>query len=110
MIRRPPRSTLFPYTTLFRSHRFEEWHTEPLVLGERDEHRGRLVVRDERGDVDGAREQDRAAQPEPLDERLDPPVVLRLITERADQDERGLGVDAAPVVREHSHEIILPLV
>src|SRR2546430_14740607 len=27
MIRRPPRSTLFPYTTLFRSHRtkFREW-------------------------------------------------------------------------------------
>src|SRR5256885_10249869 len=24
MIRRPPRSTLFPYTTLFRSHR--QWH------------------------------------------------------------------------------------
>src|SRR5258708_25702965 len=24
MIRRPPRSTLFPYTTLFRSHRFGE--------------------------------------------------------------------------------------
>src|SRR2546427_11763308 len=23
MIRRPPRSTLFPYTTLFRSHRFQ---------------------------------------------------------------------------------------
>src|SRR2546430_10309946 len=29
MIRRPPRSTLFPYTTLFRSvHR----HTPPLIL------------------------------------------------------------------------------
>src|SRR5258708_13200021 len=34
MIRRPPRSTLFPYTTLFRSdhlpprRRFMEWHTE----------------------------------------------------------------------------------
>src|SRR3712207_8485230 len=27
MIRRPPRSTLFPYTTLFRSH-------EPFALGE----------------------------------------------------------------------------
>src|SRR2546429_1221683 len=26
MIRRPPRSTLFPYTTLFRSHR--PWHAE----------------------------------------------------------------------------------
>src|SRR2546426_8611524 len=24
MIRRPPRSTLFPYTTLFRSHRLQE--------------------------------------------------------------------------------------
>src|SRR5438132_8183178 len=24
MIRRPPRSTLFPYTTLFRSHRYRE--------------------------------------------------------------------------------------
>src|SRR5258705_5194248 len=28
MIRRPPRSTLFPYTTLFRSH-----HTDPGTLG-----------------------------------------------------------------------------
>src|SRR3712207_7417333 len=25
MIRRPPRSTLFPYTTLFRSYRRERW-------------------------------------------------------------------------------------
>src|SRR3712207_7279564 len=25
MIRRPPRSTLFPYTTLFRSERFAAW-------------------------------------------------------------------------------------
>src|SRR3712207_9097103 len=25
MIRRPPRSTLFPYTTLFRSHRTDEY-------------------------------------------------------------------------------------
>src|SRR5258706_4494473 len=25
MIRRPPRSTLFPYTTLFRSGRLENW-------------------------------------------------------------------------------------
>src|SRR2546430_7616292 len=26
MIRRPPRSTLFPYTTLFRSHRVVLWN------------------------------------------------------------------------------------
>src|SRR5258708_11002017 len=25
MIRRPPRSTLFPYTTLFRSRRYRQW-------------------------------------------------------------------------------------
>src|SRR2546430_8998803 len=30
MIRRPPRSTLFPYTTLFRSVRLEEVHTRGL--------------------------------------------------------------------------------
>src|SRR5438105_9542126 len=28
MIRRPPRSTLFPYTTLFRSTRLAEWSQE----------------------------------------------------------------------------------
>src|SRR3712207_8340901 len=40
MIRRPPRSTLFPYTTLFRSRRE---HVDDLVqrLGE---HRGQLAV------------------------------------------------------------------
>src|SRR3712207_8141138 len=34
MIRRPPRSTLFPYTTLFRSTRAARWarqHGKPLV-------------------------------------------------------------------------------
>src|SRR2546430_6058149 len=35
MIRRPPRSTLFPYTTLFRSH--DAGHVAPLLLlGELD--------------------------------------------------------------------------
>src|SRR5260370_17447284 len=33
MIRRPPRSTLFPYTTLFRSHRPRRRH--PVVAGHR---------------------------------------------------------------------------
>src|SRR2546430_13390765 len=28
MIRRPPRSTLFPYTTLFRSHGSGEWYNQ----------------------------------------------------------------------------------
>src|SRR2546429_6881259 len=40
MIRRPPRSTLFPYTTLFRSHRDTAMvgrthgvHAEPITFG-----------------------------------------------------------------------------
>src|SRR5437773_6078520 len=32
MIRRPPRSTLFPYTTLFRSHRHPELVMEPGAI------------------------------------------------------------------------------
>src|SRR2546430_10576426 len=30
MIRRPPRSTLFPYTTLFRSHRLRQGERPPI--------------------------------------------------------------------------------
>src|SRR2546422_4176123 len=33
MIRRPPRSTLFPYTTLFRSQHLVERHAEGIEVG-----------------------------------------------------------------------------
>src|SRR2546422_7460368 len=33
MIRRPPRSTLFPYTTLFRSHRMTHLHADDESYG-----------------------------------------------------------------------------
>src|SRR3712207_7534199 len=39
MIRRPPRSTLFPYTTLFRSKDLRREVFDPLLA----EHRGRIV-------------------------------------------------------------------
>src|SRR5438105_5916037 len=42
MIRRPPRSTLFPYTTLFRSLRYHVW---PASLGCRNT--GQPLVRSE---------------------------------------------------------------
>src|SRR2546430_13294158 len=42
MIRRPPRSTLFPYTTLFRSH-----------LGQQEPHPVRVEVQHERKGVRG---------------------------------------------------------
>src|SRR2546426_8594331 len=36
MIRRPPRSTLFPYTTLFRSHAEDGLQHHPRVRSHRD--------------------------------------------------------------------------
>src|SRR3712207_8782861 len=44
MIRRPPRSTLFPYTTLFRSRQREHREREPDV----EEDRSRVLELDER--------------------------------------------------------------
>src|SRR2546427_12747139 len=41
MIRRPPRSTLFPYTTLFRSHRREIVALQ--VLDQREREHGAVV-------------------------------------------------------------------
>src|SRR5256885_14501767 len=41
MIRRPPRSTLFPYTTLFRSDAYLTTN-KPWALAEDDTRRGRL--------------------------------------------------------------------
>src|SRR2546426_9283401 len=38
MIRRPPRSTLFPYTTLFRSERFERATPTPVPASRQREH------------------------------------------------------------------------
>src|SRR3712207_7810337 len=36
MIRRPPRSTLFPYTTLFRSHHQDSQRQQPGLLAHQD--------------------------------------------------------------------------
>src|SRR2546422_8460065 len=47
MIRRPPRSTLFPYTTLFRSHvLLDEEHGDPALVDAAD---GADDVPDQRG-------------------------------------------------------------
>src|SRR3989454_5419907 len=43
MIRRPPRSTLFPYTTLFRSRRRGKAGTEPRRTGVDGQGRGRWL-------------------------------------------------------------------
>src|SRR5574337_1692738 len=46
MIRRPPRSTLFPYTTLFRSR---QWHPTPVLLPGKSHGRRSLVGCSPRG-------------------------------------------------------------
>src|SRR2546425_8265761 len=58
MIRRPPRSTLFPYTTLFRSG-----EAQGAVAAAQVEHRSRRAVgevaeQEQRAGVDGARRED----------------------------------------------------
>src|SRR5256886_4263651 len=45
MIRRPPRSTLFPYTTLFRSHILEELAGIPVSVEYASEYRYRRPLR-----------------------------------------------------------------
>src|SRR5687768_18374040 len=50
MIRRPPRSTLFPYTTLFRSYDGLRRRDETLAPGERAELEGRRVLDEEAQD------------------------------------------------------------
>src|SRR2546426_7820407 len=55
MIRRPPRSTLFPYTTLFRSHVGEadlRAQAEPSCLDAADLDRQADAALDRRDDVD----------------------------------------------------------
>src|SRR3712207_7598037 len=62
MIRRPPRSTLFPYTTLFRSERelasirtaIDELEVRTLLSGEYDSREALVTIRSEAGGVDAA--------------------------------------------------------
>src|SRR5256885_9302049 len=54
MIRRPPRSTLFPYTTLFRSHVIERFLPVPRGLDEDRELPADLFLADVLGERLGA--------------------------------------------------------
>src|SRR2546426_9500669 len=59
MIRRPPRSTLFPYTTLFRTARADRREGDLLPVGRL---RGRAGDRSRRGGATGARGGDGATE------------------------------------------------
>src|SRR3712207_8859373 len=78
MIRRPPRSTLFPYTTLFRSHRrgvpvlLEDavaGEAQRHVLGVRQELARQQVRPDRRRGVEVLRQQPVRAEVRPVGDR-----------------------------------------
>src|SRR3712207_7515624 len=64
MIRRPPRSTLFPYTTLFRSRDDDEELQDLVVDGRRQPAQGDVAEDDGRGD-------DQREPQRPAEQRLD---------------------------------------
>src|SRR2546427_7376095 len=67
MIRRPPRSTLFPYTTLFRSliHAASETREEPEHAPDRERQRDR-GARDAERDADAEDDAGQEIAPEPV--------------------------------------------
>src|SRR5437764_14699970 len=88
MIRRPPRSTLFPYTTLFRSVREEAlrmgptraWVARLNLLGGGDDLVHRVAQGPDRGrDQLGQRAAPRAQHGRPREQRLDADEPERLV-------------------------------
>src|SRR2546422_6724872 len=94
MIRRPPRSTLFPYTTLFRSRlpyfparmdRGEGWYRSERLLK-----RGRFEVRFSTGAERGcARSEEHTSE---LQSRLH--LVCRLLLEKKKKQHEHIGLSA----------------
>src|SRR2546422_1477699 len=74
MIRRPPRSTLFPYTTLFRSHRVHRHPVAKVHLGPRVIVEAAVHGHESRG---GARSEEHTSE---LQSRLH--LVCRLLLEK----------------------------
>src|SRR2546426_9243954 len=93
MIRRPPRSTLFPYTTLFRSRRAHERHRRGHCVAEQLAHRApggdapAPVPADESGQPDGVL-RPRARRSEEHTSELQSPcnLVCRLLLEKKKKD------------------------
>src|SRR5437773_6549957 len=88
MIRRPPRSTLFPYTTLFRSIRDE--YNYPKKKGIKDEC-SRLL---EASTMKSRRGLQQSRSEERFSRNAETDLVCRLLLEKKKQDDRhraGLG-------------------
>src|SRR2546425_8823329 len=94
MIRRPPRSTLFPYTTLFRSHApvYATRHLEDLV---RPQVEARQHVAPPRHHVGVARVVD--------DHGVEPADVERRLTRRGHREEERTAHLAMTAARSEEH-------
>src|SRR2546427_2215292 len=78
MIRRPPRSTLFPYTTLFRSHRATGVQIDFIGVGARVA----VVVRTPAVDLEGAHVQDLRSEEHTSELQSQSNLVCRLLLEK----------------------------
>src|SRR5256885_5183799 len=85
MIRRPPRSTLFPYTTLFRSAALRQALLDAVTTKDMHEIAMELIIRSRRGDVAAIRLLFRS---EEHTSELQSPcnLVCRLLLEKKNQD------------------------
>src|SRR2546429_4956946 len=88
MIRRPPRSTLFPYTTLFRSHLPDAGGLD--VLERLRSRGGSVILLTGQGDIETARSEEHTSE---LQSRLH--LVCRLLLEKKKKEE-------------HSHSAVFP--
>src|SRR3712207_7520520 len=68
MIRRPPRSTLFPYTTLFRSRQREPLHDEGAEDHREGHEQDDVALREVGGQREGGGQRHGAAHAGPADE------------------------------------------
>src|SRR2546421_2959431 len=85
MIRRPPRSTLFPYTTLFRSHALPDWRWREL-------HRGRThLARNRRRRVRRDRRADRRSEEHTSELQSRSDLVCRLLLEKKKKSHVWIG-------------------
>src|SRR2546422_7192920 len=82
MIRRPPRSTLFPYTTLFRSRAAVPAHREAPARGRVDRHRPGLGGGERRRSRGAGRSEEHTSE---LQSRLH--LVCRLLLEKKKKTE-----------------------
>src|SRR3712207_7670461 len=100
MIRRPPRSTLFPYTTLFRSAAAGRRDLPHRVVAGRGPQSGGEQGRDPRAGLDG----DGAAAPRPRSEEHTSELqsrqylVCRLLLEKKDRSHLPGLLGAVPLV------------